>query len=1144
LFLLVLLGLAGAANGQTPAPQEPENSAASAPISPEDPTANWQLVQQETLPNLESRRRSAEARTAAIEGILRGELELHAGLPHLADAPLSSPAWLATARSDLDQRVRDRLSEASTPGPELPSEDEASQLDEAIRGVLSAEEDADAAERRILLALDAQLTAVPALRTDALDPWRAGLVRRRAAAEAAHAAAEDPDAVADAEVDVARAVDDRRRLDALLRLARRHALRPGAPLASPAEDAARAAAGDREARRRLRLRGDFAPDEAVTVALEAAAPAPTPTPAPTPVPVEPDTVAPEVQSMIDRVADRARGAVDRAAAAETQGQFDSSMRKDEIVGAEAHLVDLAAAHSELLGLTSLDPNRRHDAAEAYRSTHDLLTALREGALSAGIEVVALQTLEADTKRQMDAVQDEIEGAREVARSLDPGPAKENIEVGVGRWEDAVAREASAAHNAATEARQHRGRLLTALRETKELRRKLSEDAPPSVRREDARYLFEDVRLELALAGPNLVALAQLRRQQLEALPKALGSFDRVSVLASGALRLLLVLLLWGFLRQRVPDAVQPSLDRYADARDSIFPTDLAGLREPLEKALRAALDLIALSALSSLLRGPLAEASLVLVAVRMVVVYRLAFSLFQLAVARRSRPRPALVRLGPEAHDVATITARALLLWVLFGQLAGYLARDILGADALSELLRLFFTGALLTMTLAGFHLAQPKLFAAAARSRDDVWLERLGPAGGSWITRGPRGLALALALLADATWQVLQGNVDEGSALGRVGNILTRRRLAQRSAASAPELPPLAAKDRWAIIKAPDSLPATHGDSLIEAAQEVFTAWQEEGAQGQMVVVGDRGRGLARQARAVGKALAGDNLKVRKLVIDRRLGEENELEAWFRDALELDDVLPLDQLEGRLGAEPRSVFVIEQLERAFLRRVGGFAALRSLLTLITGSCERHFWILAVHEPAWQYLGRLGTVVHAETFRAVLSLPRVPAASLDEALVARTDAAGFKLDYRHLVARAPEAEDLERARQGYFRLLAEAAEGNPGVALQLWLDSLSCSEDQTTLNVRLPPELASAELPNLTDDELLVLAAVRVHGALTVDELVLVNNVERRTAATTVQNLRARRLVEDDRLGLRLPLVHLPRVTRVLRRRHFLYGTD
>ena len=77
-----------------------------------------------------------------------------------------------------------------------------------------------------------------------------------------------------------------------------------------------------------------------------------------------------------------------------------------------------------------------------------------------------------------------------------------------------------------------------------------------------------------------------------------------------------------------------------------------------------------------------------------------------------------------------------------------------------------------------------------------------------------------------------------------------------------------------------------------------------------------------------------------------------------------------------------------------------------------------------------------------------------------------------------------------------------------------------------------------------TDDELLVLAAVRVHGALTVDALVLVNNVERRTAATTVQNLRARRLVEDDRLGLRLPLVHLPRVTRVLRRRHFLYGTD
>ena len=665
-----------------------------------------------------------------------------------------------------------------------------------------------------------------------------------------------------------------------------------------------------------------------------------------------------------------------------------------------------------------------------------------------------------------------------------------------------------------------------------------------MRREDARYLFEDVRLELALAGPNLQALAQLRRQQLEALPTKLGSFDRVSILASSALRLLLVLLLWGFLRRRVSESVQPSLDRYAESRDTVFPTDLAGLREPLEVALRSALDLVALSALSALLREPLAEAALLLVAVRMIVVYRLTFSLFQLAVARRTRPRPALVQLGPEAHDLTTMTARALLLWVLLGQLAGYLARDVLGADALAELLGMFFTGALAAMALLGLHLAQPALFRAAAHTRSDRWLARLGPAGGSWLWRGPRGLALALVLLADALWRLLQGNVDEGSAIGRVGNILTRRRLAQRSAGSAPELPPLPAVDRWAISKGEDSLPPGHLDELLAAAMAAFSAWQEEGTQGQIVVVGDSGRGLARHARAVGRHLAGEDVKLRRLVLDQRVDEEHELEVWFRDALDLEAPLTLEQLAGRLAAEPRSVFVVEQLERAFLRRVGGFAALRNLLSLVTGSCERHFWLLAVHEPAWQYLGRLGTVVNADMFRATLTLPRVPAAALDEALVARTAAAGFSLDYRHLVAHAPGVEDLDRARQGYFRLLAEAAEGNPGVALQLWLDSLSCPDEQGTLSVRLPPALASSELPNLSDDELLVLAAVRVHGALTVDELVQVNNVERRWATSTVQNLRARRLVEEDRHGLRLPRADLPRVTRVLRRRHFLYGTE
>lgn len=1143
-WLLVLLVLLSAApSGAQEADEADAATPASTDASP-DPEAEWQRVQQVELPAWAARRQAADARAAAAAAVLRGETPLGDGLPHLRGAPLQSRGWLAARRGELDRGVQARLVEGSRPPPPLPGEDDTATWVEARDAACAAEEAAAALERRILLALDAGLEAAPELREGALGPWRADLAELRTRAERDARDAEAPDARDAALLRVTQAARDARLLEELLGAARDRAI-AGRALPSSAGDRALLEAGDEQARRRLTLRQALAPEEAVARVLAAARPEPTPEPTPPPPPpVEPDTVSAPVQALLDQVGQRAEAAVQRAAAAKTQGQFDANMRHDEIVGAEATLAELAASHGELLERSSLDPRRRHDAAAAWREAHDLLTALREAALTAGRELVELQDHEATAARRLDAIGPDLADARSAAEALPPGPARDNLTAFATQWGDAAAREASAAHEAASRAREHRDRLLGALRDTKELRRRLADEAPPSVRREDTRYLFEDVRLELALAGPNVVALTQLRRQQLEALPTTLSSFEKVSGVASGVLRLLLVLLGWGFLRRRIPQAVKPSLDRYADARDSVFPTDLVGLQRPLEVALRSVLDLAALSLLTNLLRGPLAEAALLLVAIRMIVLYRLAFSLFQLAVARRTRPRPALLRLGPEAHDVTTAAVRGLLLWVLLGQLAGYLARDVLGADALTELLGLFFTGVLGAMAVVGLHLAQPAMFRAAERSRDDSWLDRLGPAGGPWLTRALRGLALALALLSDALWQLLQGTVDERSTLGRFGNILTRRRLRQRSEASAPELPALTASDRWSIVKLPDPLADAKQTAFDEAAQAAFDAWGEDGTQGQIVVVGDRGRGLARQARALAKGLAGEELRLRKLVIDQRLADEASLELWFRDALELDDVLPLDQLAGRLSAEPRSVFVVEQLERAFLRRVGGFAALRSLLSLVTGSCDRHFWVLAVHEPAWQYLGRLGTVVHPDAFRAVLPLPRVGAGPLEQALVSRTGSAGFTLDYAHLVARAPGAEDLERARQGYFRLLAEAAEGNPGVALQIWLDSLSRPEEEGPLTVRLPEAMASAELPSLTDDELLVLAAVRVHGALTIDELVAVNNVERRSVSTTVQNLRARRLVEDDRLGLRLPLAWLPRVTRVLRRRHFLYGKD
>lgn len=163
----------------------------------------------------------------------------------------------------------------------------------------------------------------------------------------------------------------------------------------------------------------------------------------------------------------------------------------------------------------------------------------------------------------------------------------------------------------------------------------------------------------------------------------------------------------------------------------------------------------------------------------------------------------------------------------------------------------------------------------------------------------------------------------------------------------------------------------------------------------------------------------------------------------------------------------------------------------------------------------------------------------------------RTQQAGYEPDFgplsRSTAAGQPAAE-TDRTAEAFFRLLAEASGGNPGVAVPLWARSLSPStpgaQDSDTLRVRLPEVISNPQLPPLSDPALLTLAAVRVHGGLTVSEIVQVNNMEADLVQSTVQVL--------DNLGLlrrvggrfRIDMAWLTAITRLLRRRHFVYGKD
>lgn len=204
---------------------------------------------------------------------------------------------------------------------------------------------------------------------------------------------------------------------------------------------------------------------------------------------------------------------------------------------------------------------------------------------------------------------------------------------------------------------------------------------------------------------------------------------------------------------------------------------------------------------------------------------------------------------------------------------------------------------------------------------------------------------------------------------------------------------------------------------------------------------------------------------------------------------------------------------ILDGADRLFLRRLGGFNAYRRFLDLASDSGPRCFWIAGHLIWGWNFLTR--AVEETSYALDTVRLRGWEAEALESLIMARHEPTGFDLSWEPLaMIDDSDSRDSERLRQRYFRLLAEQARGNPGIALDLWVRSLA-PIGETSLEVHLP------ELPDLTvltqrgDDLWFVLAALAIHGSLDAEELRSTTNLAPSVVASMRQRLLAEEVIEQ-----------------------------
>lgn len=169
------------------------------------------LAEQRDLPSYAARLTAAKARSKGAQSYMAGRGSIEQAFPELAGGDWLDPTWLAGRIALLDQAARDRALEAREPLGELDART-ARRMTQARSQTLEAEEQADARQRRVLLAMDALLREHPELRRQALEQTQAALAEARAQRSQALEESEDPAQTATLIEEIARLDQERARV--------------------------------------------------------------------------------------------------------------------------------------------------------------------------------------------------------------------------------------------------------------------------------------------------------------------------------------------------------------------------------------------------------------------------------------------------------------------------------------------------------------------------------------------------------------------------------------------------------------------------------------------------------------------------------------------------------------------------------------------------------------------------------------------------------------------------------------------------------------------------------------------------------------------------------------------------------------------
>jgi hypothetical protein len=233
---------------------------------------------------------------------------------------------------------------------------------------------------------------------------------------------------------------------------------------------------------------------------------------------------------------------------------------------------------------------------------------------------------------------------------------------------------------------------------------------------------------------------------------------------------------------------------------------------------------------------------------------------------------------------------------------------------------------------------------------------------------------------------------------------------------------------------------------------------------------------------------------------LHEKIFTQDEYFNYFNSLLGTQNITTNKELIDFLNdTQSAKIVILENLHHMFLKKVGGFEAIKMLFELISYTTKKVFWVGVFTPETWSYLDK--TISISNYFTSEIVMDPLSQESIKEVISKLNEYENLKTEFlpKEESLRSTTFERLEDNEkqiflsERFFKQLHKLSNGNISLAMLYWVRAIEKIDDNTVY-VNGINDLDYSFIKNLSSEALFALQALILHDGLTLHDFAIVMN--------------------------------------------------